>query len=138
VRAFGSGVPHPRGYGTNCRVLGQYVREKKLIPLEEAIRKMTSMPALAFRLNDRGLLRPGYAADLVLFDPKTVTDKATFEQPHQYSQGMAYITVNGKLVMDQAKMTGSTPGGPLYGPGWDGTKKKPATTQESAPATQPA
>jgi N-acyl-D-amino-acid deacylase len=101
------------------------------------------MPALAFRLNDRGLLRPGYAADVVLFDPKTVTDKATFEQPHQYSKGMAYITVNGTLVMDKEKMTGSTPGGPLYGPGWDGAKKNPATTQESpmpsesSPTTQP-
>ena len=132
VRAFGSGVPHPRGYGTNCRVLGQYVREKRLIPLEEAIRKMTSMPALAFRLNNRGSLRPGYAADVVLFDPKTVTDKATFEKPHQYSEGMSHILVNGRVVMEGGKMTGATPGGPLYGPGWDGKKKRPATTQESS------
>jgi N-acyl-D-amino-acid deacylase len=138
VRAFGAGVPHPRGYGTNCRVLGQYVREKQLLTLEDAIRKMTSMPALAFRFTDRGLLRPGYAADVVVFDPKTVTDKATFEQPHQYSEGVSHVIVNGKVVMDGGTMTGAMPGGPVYGPGWDGSVKKPATTTESAPATQPS
>lgn len=137
VRSFGIGVPHPRGYGTNARVLGQYVREKKLIPLEEAIRKMSSMPALAFRLNDRGLLRPGYAADVVIFDPKTVTDKATFQQPHQYSEGFTHIIVNGEVVMEGGNMTGATPGGPLYGPGWDGKIKQPVTTAESSPTTQP-
>ncbi|MGB7161262.1 MAG: D-aminoacylase [Tepidisphaeraceae bacterium] len=137
VRAFGSGVPHPRGYGSNCRVLGHYVRERKVIPLEEAIRKMTSMPALAFRFADRGLLRDGYAADLTVFDPKTVTDKATFERPHQYSEGVAYVIVNGRVVMEDGKMTGTLSGGPIYGPGWDGTVKTPATTRD-APTTSPA
>jgi N-acyl-D-amino-acid deacylase len=88
-------------------------------------------------MKDRGLLRPGYAADVVVFDPKTVTDKATFEQPHQYSEGISHVIVNGKLVMDNGKMTGELSGGPLYGPGWDGTVKKRATTTESAPTTQP-
>ncbi|HEV2293616.1 MAG TPA: D-aminoacylase [Tepidisphaeraceae bacterium] len=125
IRAFGTGVPHPRGYGTNARVLGHYVRDKNLLPLQEAIRKMTSMPALAFRFNDRGLLRPGYAADVVLFDPNTVTDKATFEQPHQYAEGFTHVIVNGQVVMEAGKMTGATPGGPLYGPGWDGKSKMP-------------
>jgi len=129
VRAFGSGVPHPRGYGSNARVLGHYVRERKVISLEEAIRKMTSMPALAFRFKDRGLLREGYAADVVVFDAKTVTDKATFEQPHQYSEGFAYIIVNGRTVFEDGTMTGTFSGGPIYGPAWDGVVKKPAATE---------
>jgi len=134
VRQFGSGVPHPRGYGTNARVLGPYVREQKLITLEDAIRKMTSMPATAFRMNGRGLLRAGYAADVVVFDPKTVTDKATFDKPHQYSEGFTQVIVNGQVVLDGGKMTGDMPGGPIYGPGWDGVIKKRATTE---PATRP-
>ncbi|HSK31787.1 MAG TPA: D-aminoacylase, partial [Candidatus Limnocylindria bacterium] len=84
VRQFGSGVPHPRGYGNNARVLGRYVRELKIVSLEDAIRKMTSLPAQTFNLRDRGQIREGFAADIVIFDPATVTDKATFEQPHQY------------------------------------------------------
>jgi N-acyl-D-amino-acid deacylase len=137
VRQFGSGVPHPRGYGTNARVLGPYVREQKLISLEDAIRKMTSMPATAFRMNGRGLLKTGYAADVVVFDPKTVTDKATFEKPHQYSEGFTQVIVNGVLVLDGGKMTEAMPGGPIYGPGWDGVVKKRATTDKSAPTTRP-
>jgi N-acyl-D-amino-acid deacylase len=117
VRAFGSGVPHPRGYGNNARVLGRYVRELKLISLEDAIRKMTSLPAQTFNLRDRGLIREGFAADLVIFDPATITDKATFEQPHQYAEGFSTIIVNGRVVFADGKMTGEMSGAALYGPG---------------------
>ncbi|MCV5991143.1 amidohydrolase family protein, partial [Escherichia coli] len=82
VRRFGSGVPHPRGYGNNARVLGRYVRELKLLSLEDAIRKMTSLPAQTFNLRDRGLLKEGFAADIVVFDETKVSDLATFENPH--------------------------------------------------------
>lgn len=117
VRAFGSGVPHPRGYGNNARVLGRYVRELRLISLEDAIRKMTSLPASTFGLNDRGLIREGFAADLVIFDEATVGDKATFEQPHQYASGFSSVIVNGQVVFDGNAMTGKVSGQALYGPG---------------------
>lgn len=116
VRRFGSGQPHPRGYGSNARVLGRYVREMNTLSLEEAIRKMTSMPATAFRMEDRGQLREGYWADVVIFDPATVTDKATFTEPHQYSEGFDAVIVNGKVVLDGTKLTGALPGAPIYGP----------------------
>jgi N-acyl-D-amino-acid deacylase len=117
VRNFGAGMPHPRGYGNNARVLGRYVRELKIISLEDAIRKMTSLPAQTFKLRDRGQIREGFAADIVIFDEKTVGDKATFENPHQYSEGFSHIFVNGKLVFDGTKMTGTMSGRPLFGPG---------------------
>ena len=117
IRRFGSGVPHPRGYGTNARVLGHYVRERKVITLEDAIRKMTSQPALAFRMHDRGLLRPGYVADITLFDPETVIDKATFEKPHQYPQGIPLVIVHGHLALQDGRMTGLLAGEPVLGPG---------------------
>ena len=117
VRSLGSGMPHPRGYGTNARVLGRYVREKQLITLEDAVRKMTSLPAAAFRMDDRGLVRSGYVADLTIFDPATVSDKATFEKPHAYAEGVRHVVVNGRLVLRDAAMTGLLPGGPVYGPG---------------------
>lgn len=117
VRQFGSGVPHPRGYGNNARVLGRYVRELKLISLEDAIRKMTSLPAQTFNLRDRGLIREGFAADLVIFDETKVTDKATFDQPHQYAEGFSTVIVNGRVVFGDGKMTGEMPGAALYGPG---------------------
>ena len=113
VRTFGSGVPHPRGYGNNARVLGRYVRELKIISLEDAIRKMTSLPAQSFNLRDRGQIREGLAADLVIFDPATVGDKATFDKPHQYAEGFSNVIVNGEVVFDGAKMTGAMPGRPL-------------------------
>jgi N-acyl-D-amino-acid deacylase len=119
VREFGTGAPHPRGYGTNARVLGHYVREQHVITLEDAIRKMTSQPATAFRFLDRGLLREGYRADVTIFDPEHVTDKSTFEQPHQYSEGIEDVIVNGKLVLENSKMTGTLPGTPVYGPGYE-------------------
>jgi N-acyl-D-amino-acid deacylase len=117
IREFGTGQPHPRGYGTNARVLGVYVRERKVITLEDAVRKMTSQPATAFRLRDRGLLREGYAADVVVFDPATVIDKATFEQPHAYAEGFRYVIVNGQVVLNPQGMTDARPGQPVLGPG---------------------
>jgi N-acyl-D-amino-acid deacylase len=110
VRRFGSGVPHPRGYGNNARVLGHYVRELKIITLEDAVRKMTSLPAQTFGLRDRGQIREGFAADIVIFDEKGVADKSTFESPHRYSVGFSEVIVNGVPVFDGAKMTGSMPG----------------------------
>lgn len=117
VREFNAGQPHPRGYGTNARVLGRYVRERKLITLEEAVRKMTSMPARAFRFDDRGVLRPGASADVVVFDPDTVIDKATFDAPHAYAEGFEFVFVNGVAVIRDGQMTGALPGRPVYGPG---------------------
>jgi N-acyl-D-amino-acid deacylase len=114
---FGSGMPHPRGYGNNARVLGDYVRQKKVLRLEEAIRKMTSFPAQRFRLTDRGLIRPGMWADVVVFDEKTVTDKATFQKPHAYSEGFAYVLVNGEIVIDHGSHTGAKAGKVLMSAG---------------------
>ncbi|MEJ7736266.1 MAG: D-aminoacylase [Chitinophagaceae bacterium] len=123
IRAFGSGVPHPRGYGTNARVLGRYVRDEKIILLEEAIRRMTSLPAQKFKLKNRGLLLPRYAADIVLFDAGAVADLSTFEQPHAYSRGFRYVIVNGRLVVDQGKHTGERSGRFLYGAFYNGIGK---------------
>ena len=117
VRQFGSGVPHPRGYGNNARVLGKYVRELKVISLEDAIRKMTSLPAQTFGLRERGQIREGFAADLVIFDDSKVTDKATFDAPHQYAEGFSSVIVNGAIVFDGIKMTGAMSGRPLFGNG---------------------
>lgn len=117
VRRFGEGAPHPRGYGNNARVLGHYVRELKIISLEDAIRKMTSLPALVFNLRDRGLIREGFAADLVIFDENTIADLATFENPHQYAEGFQAVIVNGEIVFDGEKMTGKMSGQSLYGKG---------------------
>ncbi|MBL8122959.1 MAG: D-aminoacylase [Pyrinomonadaceae bacterium] len=117
VRQFGSGVPHPRGYGNNARVLGRYVRELKIITLEDAIRKMTSLPAQTFNLRDRGQIREGFAADIVIFDDAKVTDKATYETPHQYAEGFSNVIVNGQVVFDGSRMTGTMSGEPLKGTG---------------------
>ncbi len=117
INTFGSGVPHPRGYGTNARVLGRYVREMKVVRLEEAIRRMSSLPAQKFQLLDRGLLRPGMAADIVVFDPAIVADKATFEKPHQYAIGFQYVLVNGVVTVDEGKHTGARAGAVLKGQG---------------------
>jgi N-acyl-D-amino-acid deacylase len=107
---YKSGVPHPRGYGNNARVLGRYVREKKIIPMEDAIRKMTSLPAQTFGFRDRGLIREGFVADLLLIDEATVGDRATFEDPHQYAVGFDYVIVNGKPVVAEGNWTGTLPG----------------------------
>ncbi|QIL75128.1 N-acyl-D-amino-acid deacylase family protein [Hymenobacter sp. HDW8] len=117
IRVWQQGVPHPRGYGSNARVLGYYVREKHVLTLEEAIRRMTSLPAQTFGFTDRGLLRPGFVADIVIFDPTTVTDRSTFEKPHQYSVGMQYVLVNGRLTLRDGHHTGARGGQILYGPG---------------------
>ena len=122
VAKLGSGMPHPRAYGTNARVLGRYVRERHVIGLEEAVRRMTSLPAQRFRLTDRGLLRPGYAADIVLFDEKTVADQATYDQPHAYTTGISWVLVNGIPVVENNKHTGQRPGQLLMGPGYAGDK----------------
>ena len=114
IRIFGRGAPHPRGYGTNARVLGRYVREQKVITLEEAIRRMTSLPAQRFGLHDRGLLREGMSADIVVFDPETVRDNSTFEKPHQYSSGFSYVLVNGAITLESGNHNGTRNGEILY------------------------
>jgi N-acyl-D-amino-acid deacylase len=106
IRVFGAGVPHPRGYGTNARVLSKYVREEKVISLEEAIRRMTSLPAQKFQLKDRGLLRENFAADIVIFDENKVKDLSTFENPHAYSTGFRFVIVNGIVTVENEKHTG--------------------------------
>ncbi len=108
---------HPRAWGSAARILAKYVREEHVLTLEEAIRKMTSMPAQRMRLWDRGLVRPGAFADLVVFDPATIRDRATFAEPRQYAEGVRYVTVNGQLVVDGAQLTAARPGRALRGPG---------------------
>ena len=115
---FGRDVPHPRAYGTFARVLAVYVREQRVLSLEDAVRKMSSLPAARMRLADRGLLRPGLKADVVIFDRATIKDLATFERPHQYATGVHSVVVNGEVVLDRARMTGARPGRVLRGPGY--------------------
>jgi N-acyl-D-amino-acid deacylase len=110
IRIYGSGNPHPRGYGTNARVLSKYVRDEKVISLEEAIRRMTSLPAQKFQLKNRGLLREGYAADIVVFDEQKVQDLSTYDKPHQYSTGFKYVLVNGQVTVDDGKHNGTRAG----------------------------
>ncbi len=114
---FLKSMPHPRAYGNFARVLGKYVRDEKLLTLEEAVRKLTSLPATNLGLDHRGLLREGYFADLVLFDPKTVADRATYEKPHQYAVGVKHVFVNGVQVLKDGEHTGAKPGRALWGPG---------------------
>jgi dihydroorotase/N-acyl-D-amino-acid deacylase len=115
VEIPGRGVPHPRSYGTFARVLGMYVREKRALSLEEAVRKMTSLPAQRMGLHDRGLLRPGMKADIVIFDAARVRDRATFADPHKYAEGVSFVIVNGSVVLDDGKMTEARPGRALLG-----------------------
>jgi dihydroorotase/N-acyl-D-amino-acid deacylase len=116
IPVFGQQAPHPRSYGTFARVLGVYVREQHVISLEEAVRKMSGFPAERMKLWDRGLLLPGMKADVIVFDPATIADRATYEQPHQYSVGVNEVIVNGKLVLHQGKVTAERPGKVLLGP----------------------
>jgi len=108
---------HPRAWGSAARILGRYVRDEKVLALEEAVRKMTSLPASRVGLADRGIVRPGMAADLVAFDPARVRDASTYEDPLRYSEGIPYVAVNGQLVVDEGRITAARPGRPLYGPG---------------------
>ena len=112
-RKFNDAVPHPRGYGNNARVLGRYVRDQKVLTLEDAVRKMTSLPAKTFRLRDRGELRPGAIADVVIFDPATVNDPSTYEAPHHYAVGFSDVIVNGVPVIRGAQLTAARPGTPV-------------------------
>jgi N-acyl-D-aspartate/D-glutamate deacylase len=113
------GVPHPRSYSTNARVLGYYVRDQKLLTLEDAVRKMTSLPAQILRLRDRGQVREGFAADLAIFDAATVGETNSFEKPKSYAAGVRYTIVNGVVVVDGGRHTGARPGTPLFGHGTD-------------------
>jgi N-acyl-D-amino-acid deacylase len=116
VPIFGEANPHPRSYGTFVRVLGRYVRDLKTITLEDAVRKMSAYPAQRLGLADRGVLREGLKADIAVFDPATVADRATFEQPHQYAVGVTQVIVNGQVAFEDGKMTSARPGRVLYGP----------------------
>jgi len=116
--AFLKANPHPRAYGNFARVLSKYVRDEKLIPLEEAVRRLTSLPAQNLKLDRRGSLKPDYYADIVIFDPARIQDHATFEQPHQYSTGMVHVFVNGVQVLKDGEHTGAKPGRVVRGPGW--------------------
>lgn len=118
--AFLKSSAHPRAYGNFARLLGKYVRDESVIPLEEAIRKLTSFPAENLRIRNRGRLAPGYYADLAIFDPEAIQDPATFEKPHQYSTGMVHVLVNGIQVLSYGEHTGATPGRVVRGPGWTG------------------
>ena len=118
VGVFGEGAPHPRQYGTFARLLGLYVRERKILSLEEAIRKMSSQSARRLGIHDRGLITKGYFADIAIFDPDEIIDKATFENPHQYAIGTKFVLVNGTVVVENGQHTGARPGRILHGPGY--------------------
>ncbi len=113
---------HPRAYGNFSRLLGKYVRDERVIPLEEAVRKLTSLPATNLKIRNRGKLEVGYYADVAIFDPESIQDHATFEKPHQYSTGMVHVLVNGVQVLANGEHTGATPGRVVRGPGWSGWK----------------
>ena len=109
--------PHPRNYGCFPKVLGDFVRKKRLVKLEEAVRKMTSLPAARFGLEKRGLLRRGWRADVTVFNPRTIADRATFEHPREYPAGIAYVFVNGEMVVERKGHTGKRPGRVLFAQG---------------------
>jgi N-acyl-D-amino-acid deacylase len=109
---------HPRAYGNFARLLGRYVREQKVVGLPEAIRRLTSLPADNLRIADRGRLRNGFYADLAIFDPVRIADRATYEKPHQYAVGMRHVFVNGVQVLKDGEHSGAKPGRFVHGPGW--------------------
>jgi N-acyl-D-amino-acid deacylase len=113
---------HPRAYGNFARLLGKYVRDEKVIPLEEAIYKLTTLPATNMKIDKRGALKEGYYADVVVFDPAKIQDHATFDNPHQLSTGMSHVFVNGKQVLKDGEHTGAMPGRVVRGPGYDGRR----------------
>ncbi|HKR25055.1 MAG TPA: amidohydrolase family protein, partial [Allosphingosinicella sp.] len=116
---FMNAHPHPRTYGNFARLLGRYVRDERLVTLQEAIRRLTSLPAANLGISDRGALRVGYHADLAIFDPATIADRATFESPHAYAVGMRHVLVNGVPVLTDGEPTGATPGRVVRGRGWN-------------------
>jgi len=118
LTVFNEGAPHPRTYGTFARVLGRYVRERNILTLEEAIRKMTSLPASVLSIKQRGLIKEGYFADITIFDSNHIIDQATFENPHQYATGVNFVLVNGIIVVENGLHNGKRPGRILYGPGY--------------------
>ena len=118
VGVFGEGAPHPRQYGTFARILGHYVRERGVITLEEAVKKMSSQSARRLGIHDRGLITEGYFADVAVFDAEEIIDRASFEQPHQYATGMKFVLVNGEVVVENGAHTGRRPGRILHGPGF--------------------
>ena len=120
VDVFGEGAPHPRQYGSFARVLGHFVRERGILTLEEAVRKMSSQSARRLGIHDRGLVTKGYFAAIAVFDADEIIDRATFENPHQYSVGIKYVLVNGEIVVEEGRHTGRRPGRILYGPGYSG------------------
>lgn len=122
--------PHPRAYGSFARLLGKYARDEKIIPLEEAIRRLTSFSAENLGLKRRGSLKPGYFADIVVFDPESIQDHATFEKPHQYSTGVHHVFVNGTQVLRDGEHTGAKPGRVVRGPGWKGWKTATLSKKE--------
>ncbi|MHA3770626.1 N-acyl-D-amino-acid deacylase family protein [Verrucomicrobiota bacterium sgz303538] len=132
VRLLNADVPHPRGYGNNARFLGTYVREKKTLRIEDAVRKMTSLPARTFRLKQRGELREGNWADVVVFDPETVADHSTYKDPHHYATGFKYVFVNGALVIENDAHTGARPGMVLRQNASDTPKQSSLTAGEAA------
>ena len=109
---------HPRAYGSFARVLAKYVRDEQVISIEDAVRKLAALPAEVLKLDRRGQLRQGYFADVVVFDPVTIQDHATFTEPHQYATGMVHVFVNGEQVLKDGEHTGATPGRVVRGPGW--------------------
>jgi len=109
---------HPRGYGNFAKLLGRYVRDEKLLTLQEAVRKLSALPAENLRIADRGRLKQGFFGDIAIFDPKSVADRATYEQPHQYAVGMRHVFVNGVAVLKDGEHTGAKPGRAVRGPGW--------------------
>ncbi|HSP06983.1 MAG TPA: amidohydrolase family protein, partial [Acidobacteriota bacterium] len=112
--------PHPRAYGNVARLLGKYVRDEKVISLQEAIRKLSLLPATNLKIQKRGTLKEGYYADVVVFDPDKIADHATYEEPHQFSTGVLDVFVNGVQVLKDGEHTGATPGRVVRGPGWKG------------------
>ena len=114
--------PHPRAYGNFAHLLGNYVRDEKIVPLQEAIRRLSALPAENLKLDRRGALKPGYFADVVVFDPAKIRDHATYEKPHRYSTGVLHVFVNGAQVLKNGEHTGAKPGRAVRGPGWKKAK----------------
>jgi N-acyl-D-amino-acid deacylase len=129
--AFLRQTPHPRAYGAFARFLGHYVRDEKIVGLAEAIRRLTSLPARNLRLRERGAIRTGWFADLVVFDPARIADRATYADPHQFATGVEHVVVNGQLALRDGRLTGARPGRVVRGPGWKGAAAPPE------PATLP-